>query len=230
MVASGIRISIIVPAYNEENSVEAVLRRLLKVSQNLPSSEIIVVDDGSTDSTAMKVSRFNSVRLVKHEGNQGKGTAITTGLRNSKGNIVVIHDADMEYSPEDIPLLLEPILSGRAKVVFGSRFGEKCFGMSFSHFVGNKILSLVTGLLYGVSVSDVMTGHKAFTKEIIGSDGLSERSFTVEIEIASKCFKNGYDFVEVPISYRYRQNDASKISYLDGFKALWKLVLYRASG
>ena len=229
-MASGIRVSIIVPAYNEENSIEAVLRRLLRVSKNLPSSEIIVVNDGSTDGTAMRVARFNPVRLIRHEKNRGKGAAISTGLKNSRGDIIVIQDADMEYPPEDIPRLLEPILAGRADVVFGSRFKGECLGMSFSHFVGNKILCLATGLLYGVFVSDVMTGHKAFSRRAIESCELSERGFAVETEIASKALKNSCRFVEVPIKYSYRRHDASKIGYLDGFKALWKLVSGRLSG
>lgn len=226
-MASGIDISIIVPVYNEERSIGTVLLRLLKVSKRLPSSEIIVVDDGSTDRTSERVARFNPVRLIRHEKNQGKGAAISTGLKNSKGDIVVIQDADMEYPPEDISRLLEPILGGRADVVFGSRFGGECVGMSFSHFVGNKILSLATSLLYGVFVSDVMTGHKAFSRGAIESCELSERGFAVETEIASKCLKNGCKFTEIPIKYSYRQHDASKIGYLDGFKALWKLISSR---
>ena len=228
-MASGIRVSIIVPAYNEENSIESVLLRLLEVSQKLPCSEIIVVDDGSTDATSKIVEPFNPVRLVRHDRNRGKGVAITTGLKNSKGNIFVIQDADLEYLPEDIPRLLEPILAGRADVVFGSRFRGKCRGMSFSHRIGNRILSLVTSLLYGVSVSDVMTGYKVFTREAIRSCDLSERSFTVEIEIVSRSLNKSLKFVEVPISYCYRKNDVSKISYLDGFKALYTLVRRRLS-
>jgi len=229
-MASGIDISIIVPVYNEESSIGTVLFRLSKVCRRLPSSEIIVVDDGSTDRTSEKVAPFNPVRLIRHEKNRGKGAAISTGLKNSKGDIIVIQDADMEYPPEDIPRLLEPILAGRAEVVFGSRFKGECLGMSFSHFVGNKILSFATSLLYGVFVSDVMTGHKAFTRRAIESCKLIERGFAVETEIASKSLKNGCRFTEVPIRYSYRRRDASKICYLDGFKALWKLVSGRLSG
>ncbi|MDH5634685.1 MAG: glycosyltransferase family 2 protein [Candidatus Bathyarchaeota archaeon] len=229
-MTSRTKVSVIVPAYNEENGIEAVLRRLLRVSQNLPGSEIIVVDDGSTDDTAKRVARFNPVRLVRHGINQGKGAAISTGLKNSKGDIIVIQDADTEYPPEDIFRLLEPILAGRADVVFGSRFKGECLSMCFSHFVGNKILSVATSLLYGASVSDVMTGHKAFSRRAIESYELSEKGFAVEIEIASKCLKNRCRFAEVPIRYSYRRHDISKISYLDGFRALWKLVLGRLSG
>lgn len=229
-MASGVDISIIVPVYNEESSIGTVLLRLLKVSKRLPSCEIIVVDDGSTDHTPDKVAPFNPVRLVRHEKNQGKGAAISTGLKNSKGDIIVVQDGDMEYPPEDIPRLLEPILAGRADVVFGSRFKGECLGMSFSHFVGNKILSFATSLLYGVSVSDVMTGHKAFSRKAIESCELSEKGFAVETEIASKSLKNCCRFVEVPIKYSYRQHDVAKISCLDGFKALWKLVSERLSG
>ena len=218
------RVSVIVPAYNEERNIDAVLIRLLKVTKKLSCAEIIVVDDGSTDSTPKKVEHFKSVRLIKHNTNRGKGAAITTGLKNSNSNIFVIQDADMEYLPEDIPNLLEPILSGRADVVFGSRFKGKCNDMSFSHTLGNKILSTMTSLLCLVSVSDVMTGHKVFTREAIGSCDLSERSFAVEIEIASKTLNKKFKFVEVPIRYCYRKNGLSKISHLDGFKALYKIV------
>ena len=229
-MASEIKVSIIVPVYNEESSVGTVLLRLLKVCRRLPSWEIIVVDDGSTDRTAERVVRFNPVRLVRHDVNQGKGAAISTGLKNSEGDVIVVQDADLEYPPEDVPRLLEPILAGRADVVFGSRFKGECLGMSFFHFVGNKILSLATSLLYGVLVSDVMTGHKAFSRRAIKSCELSERGVAVETEIASRSLKNCCRFAEVPIKYSYRQHGASKICYLDGFKALWKLVSGRLSG
>jgi glycosyltransferase involved in cell wall biosynthesis len=225
-MTTGIKVSIIVPAYNEENTIEAVLSRLLKVCQSLPSCEIIVIDDGSTDSTAEKVERFSSVRLVRQK-NQGKGAALRTGLNVSDGDIIVIQDADLEYHPEDIPQLIEPILSGKADAVYGSRFKGNMDGMSFSHNIGNRIISLSTKLLFGVSVTDVMTGHKAFRRKIFNPTPFKENGFTVEIEITARILKNHWRLTEIPIVYSYRKHGVAKINYTDGLRCLLKAIRER---
>jgi glycosyltransferase involved in cell wall biosynthesis len=225
-MTSELKVSIIVPAYNEENTIEVVLSRLLKVCQSLPSCEIIVIDDGSTDGTAERVERFRSVRLVRQK-NQGKGAALRTGLRVSKGNIIVIQDADMEYSPEDIPQLIEPILKEKADAVYGSRFKGNMDGMSLSHYIGNRIISLSTKLLFGVSVTDVMTGHKAFRRKIFNPTPIKENGFTVEIEITARILRNNWRLKEIPIVYSYRKHGVAKINYTDGLRCLLKVIRER---
>lgn len=225
-MSPGIKVSIIVPAYNEEDTIEAVLSRLLNVCRNLPSSEIIVIDDGSTDGTAERVERFSSVRLVRQK-NQGKGAALRTGLRVSTGDIIVIQDADMEYYPEDIPRLIEPILKEKADAVYGSRFKGNMDGMSFSHYIGNRLISLSTKLLFGVSVTDVMTGHKAFRRKIFNPTPIKENGFTVEIEITAWILKNHWRLIEIPIAYSYRKHGVAKINYADGLRCLLKAVRER---
>jgi glycosyltransferase involved in cell wall biosynthesis len=225
-MTAAIKVSIIVPAYNEENTIETVLSRLLKVCQNLPSSEIIVIDDGSTDDTAERVERFSSVGLVRQK-NQGKGAALRTGLRVSKGDIIVIQDADMEYHPEDIPRLIEPILKEKADAVYGSRFKGNTDGMSFSHYIGNRIISLSTRILFGVSVTDVMTGHKAFHRKIFNPIPIKEKGFTVEIEITARILRNNWRLIEIPIAYSYRKHGVAKINYADGLRSLLKVIRER---
>ena len=226
-MTSGLKVSIIVPAYNEEDSIETVLNTLLKVCQNLPSSEIIVVDDGSTDGTAERVKRYNPVRLVRNKRNQGKGAAIRNGLKFSKGDIIVIQDADMEYLPQDIPDLIEPIISGKADAVYGSRFKGDVDGMSLSHYIGNRIISLSTRILFGASVTDVLTGHKAFRRKIFNSTSIKENDLTVGIELTAQILKNHWRLTEIPIVYSYRKSGVAKINYADGLRCLLKAIRER---
>jgi len=219
-----VKISVVIPTYNEEESVGEVLRKLLQIESLLPSMEIIVVDDGSTDRTAEEVAKFPSVKYVRHEKNVGKGAALRTGFKAATGNIFVIQDADLEYFPSDIPKLIEPILSGRADVVYGSRFKGKIEGMSFSHYLGNKILSLTTRLLYRAPVTDIMTGHKCFSKQVFKSMNLKENGFNIEAEIVAEILEGGWRFTEVPITYSCRKRGFSKIRYIDGIKCLWVLA------
>jgi len=222
-------ISVIIPAYNEDKNLGEVLRRLMKI--NWPwRMEIIVIDDGSTDQTSKEISSFPFVKYVRHKNNRGKGAAIRTGIKSSRGKVIVIQDADLEYSPEYIPHLVKPILTGAADIVYGSRFRGKCEGMSFSHFVGNRILSLVAEILYNVPITDVMTGHKAFNRAVFNSFELEEDGFTVEVEMTSKGLQNGWRFAEVPVTYSFRNYGVSKIAYLDGVRSLLKLVLDRCKG
>jgi len=224
-----VKVSIIVPAYNEEENITKILRMLMDVEQVLPSMEIIVIDDGSTDGTLEEVAKFSSrVKLLKHEKNCGKGAALATGFDEATGEVVVVQDADLEYSPYDIPKLVKPILSGEADVVFGSRFKGNRNGMKFMNYVGNKLLSLTTEFLYGAPITDVMTGHKVFAKRVIKSMDLTEDGFNIEPEIAAEVFQSGWRYAEVPIAYSRRRLGRSKFRfYRHGLKCLWKLFRAR---
>jgi len=215
-------VSIIVPVYNEEEVIEEVLQRLEKLTETL-NAEVIVVDDGSTDGSVRKVRKFPWVKLVRHKNNLGKGKAIATGMAHSRGQIIIIQDADMEYPPREIPKIIKPIIEGRADVVYGSRFLGRNEGMSFSHRLGNKILSLAASLLYGTRITDVMTGHKAFLRNFMHSPNFKEYGFEIEIELTAKLLRRKPNFLEIPVSYSYRRKGFSKISYKDGIKCLLKI-------
>ncbi len=229
-VGEGVKVSVIVPAYNEEENIREILRMLMDVEQVLPSMEVIVIDDGSTDGTVEEVAKFSSrVKLIEHENNQGKGAALATGFDEASGEVVVVQDADLEYSPYDIPRLVKPILSGEADVVFGSRFKGTRKGMKFMNYVGNKLLSLTTKLLYGEPITDVMTGHKVFAKRVIKSMDLTEDGFKIEPEIAAEVFQGGWRYAEVPIMYTRRKMGKTKFRFLrDGMKCFWRLMQARA--
>lgn len=224
-----VKVSVIVPAYNEEKNIKQILRMLMDVEQVLPSLEVIVIDDGSTDGTLDEVAKFSSrVKLLKHEKNRGKGAALATGFDEATGEVVVVQDADLEYSPYDIPRLVKPILSGEADVVFGSRFKGTRDGMKFPNYVGNKLLSLTTKLLFGEVITDVMTGHKVFAKRVIKSMDLTEDGFRIEPEIAAEVFQGGWKYAEVPITYTRRKHGKSKFRFFKhGVKCFSKLVKAR---
>jgi glycosyltransferase involved in cell wall biosynthesis len=223
-------VSVIIPAYCEEETIGEVLQRIIKVSGSLGNVEIIVVDDGSTDRTGEKVAAFPFVKYIRHAYNMGKGAAIRTGIKNSHGKVLVIQDADLEYLPECIPSLVKPIFDGSVDIVYGSRFNCRPDGMSFSHFWGNSILSLVARFMYNVQITDIMTGQKAFRRSVLDSVKLKENGFAVEIEITCLCFNGDRRFTEVYIPYSYRNHGVSKLVYLDGFKSLAKLfaIFFRA--
>lgn len=218
-----IKVNIVIPVYNEEKTIGNVLEQIEELRPRLPALQVIVVDDGSQDGTGEEVAEFPFVKYVRHEKQRGKGAALRTAIEHCTGDIIVIQDADLEYSPFEIPRLIEPILNGRADVVYGSRLKGRHDDMSFSHYIGNVILSLVARLLYRSPVTDVMTGHKCLTRDAIRTIELTEDGFKIEAEITAKILKNNCRFTEVPITYSKRRNGVSKIRYRDGVASMLKL-------
>jgi glycosyltransferase involved in cell wall biosynthesis len=225
-------VSFLIPAYNEARTIAEVIERV----SALPfEKQLIVIDDGSTDDTPAILERLSEGRddiVVIRQENRGKGAAIRAGIPHIQGEIVVIQDADMEYDPAEVPTLIEPILSGHADVVYGSRLagGRPQRAYLFWHLMGNRFLSLVTGILYNTTLSDMETGYKAFKSDVLRSLDLRENDFAIEPEITGRICKLNLRIYELPISYYGRTYaEGKKITWRDGFKALWVLVRVRFS-
>lgn len=221
-------LSVIMPVYNERETLSEILAQVRAVDLE---KEIVVVDDGSTDGSRAilrEEERKGDLKVFYHEANKGKGAAVRTGLEHASGDVIIIQDADLEYDPREYPKLLEPILIGEVEVVYGSRslvFKETMF---FLQSLGNKIVTLVTNLLYGIALSDMETCYKVFRAEVIKSIPLRSRRFEFEPEITAKLLKRGYRIHEVPISYQGREyHEGKKLTWRDGIMALWTLVKYR---
>jgi glycosyltransferase involved in cell wall biosynthesis len=217
--------------YNERNTVVEVLRRMRAVE--LPDGierEIIVIDDGSRDGTRDVLRQLgdSTVRILVHEENRGKGAAVRTGLVLATGDYVLIQDAALEYDPEDWPRLIAPVIRGRARVVYGSRFTGERRNMLLLHWIGNRLLSLVTNVLFNSTLSDMETCYKLVDRKLLVDLGLRSDRFDIEPEITAKILKRGIRIYEVPISYMGREFDeGKKITWRDGFAALWTLVKFR---
>jgi glycosyltransferase involved in cell wall biosynthesis len=227
--AAAMRVSFLIPAYNEAANIVEVLDRV----DALPfDKQVIVVDDGSTDGTADLVSSRNGVLLLRQP-NRGKGAAIRSAIGHIDGDIAVIQDADMEYDPAEVPKLIEPIARGAADVVYGSRLkgGEPQRAYLFWHLVGNRFLSLLTGILYNTTLSDMETGYKAFRSEVLRSLDLRQDDFAIEPEMTAKVCLRELRVYELPISYYGRTYAEGKnITWVDGFKAVWVLISIRIRG
>ena len=222
-------LSVIVPVFNERTTVAEVIRRVRLVDLPMPI-EVIVVDDGSSDGTDKVLGAIgdSTVRIITHEKNRGKGAAVRTGLEAARGDLLLIQDADLEYDPDDWPRLLDPILRGKASVVFGSRFTGERKNMLPLHWIGNRFLSLVTNVLYSSTLSDMETCYKLFDRRVLEGLRIESDRFEFEPEITAKVMRRGYRIYEVPISYSGREvHEGKKITWHDGFGALFTLIKYR---
>jgi glycosyltransferase involved in cell wall biosynthesis len=221
-------LSVIMPVYNERETLTEILARVRAVDLE---KEIVVVDDGSTDGTRdilKEEEKKGDLKIIYHEANQGKGAAVRTGLGHACGDFIIIQDADLEYDPRDYPKLLKPILEGQAEVVYGSRAQGFRETMFFTQALGNRLLTVLTNLLYGTALSDMETCYKVFRAEVINSIPLRSRRFELEPEITAKLLKRGYRIHEVPISYQGREyHQGKKLTWRDGITALWTLIKYR---
>jgi glycosyltransferase involved in cell wall biosynthesis len=225
-------ISVVVPAFDEERTIEEVVRRVAGAGLRV---EIIVVDDGSRDGTAAVLARLDGeidgLRTLVQPVNRGKGAAVRVGIAASTGDIVVIQDADLEYDPKDLPTLLGPLLEGRADAVYGTRLrgGEPQRAHLFWHYAGNRFLSLLTNVLYNTTISDMEVGYKAFRGDLIRSIRLVSDDFRFEPEVTAKILRTpGVRLFEVPISYYGRTfEEGKKITWRDGIKAVGALLRFR---
>ena len=223
-------LSVVMPVFNEAATIEDIIPRVLAVPLRI---QLIAVDDGSTDGTREKLSRLqekHGFTLLLQPRNQGKGAALRRGFAEARGDLVVIQDADLEYSPEEFPMLIELICDGRADVVYGSRFLGRHRVFLFTHYLGNRLLTLVTNVLYNTMLSDMETCYKVMRAEVLRSMTLRSNGFGIEPELTAKIFKRGYRVYEVPITYDGRGYDeGKKIGWRDGVVALWVLLRYRFS-
>jgi glycosyltransferase involved in cell wall biosynthesis len=227
------KLSIIIPAYNERNTIKEILRRVRAVDLGEIAKEIIVVDDGSTDGTSdiLKLEEDSTTRVIRQDENRGKGAAIRAALPQTTGDYIIIQDADLEYDPEDYRVMLAPILKRKADVVYGSRFTGEHRDMLYWHWLGNKFLNLVTNILYNTTLSDMETCYKLFSSDSLKGIEIESRGFDFEPEITAKLLKKKIRIYEVPVSYAGREYDeGKKIVWMDGLTALWTLIKYRFTG
>lgn len=224
------KLSVIIPVFNEKNSIQEIIKRVRNVDIK---KEVILIDDFSDDGTREIIERDidgDDITKLYHDKNFGKGAAIRSGIKHVSGDIVIIQDADMEYDPNDYLSLIEPITRGDADVVYGSRLsgGAPQRVYMFWHMIGNKFLSFMTNLFYNTTLTDMETGYKVFKADVIKGLNLKSKRFEIEPEITAKIFKRKYRVYELPISYFGRTYaEGKKITWKDGFIALWTILKYR---
>ena len=234
------KLSIIIPVFNEEKTISDILKRVLQVNIPGVEKEIIVVDDGSSDRTVAniknQISKIKNIKFVSHGKNLGKGAAVRTGIEHATGEYILIQDADLEYDPSYIPLLLKPILQGKARVVYGTRLKrlpnltkDERTPQFLLHYLGNKFLSLIISILYGQWITDMETCYKLFPRKAADKINLVAKGFEFEPEITSKLLKRGYKIIEIPIKTEPRgYKEGKKLQTVrDGFRALYSLLKYR---
>lgn len=223
------KLSVVMPIYNEANTLEEIIKR---VRSSGLADELVLVNDGSTDGTPQLLDKLASqpgVQVLHHERNQGKGAAVRTGIGAATGDLILIQDADLEYDPRDFEKLLDPIQNSGADVVFGSRFlGGPRRPTMFLHMVANKLLTLLTNILYNNILTDMETGYKLFKREALQGITIRSNRFNFEPEITAKLLKRRVRVFEVPISFNPRDySEGKKIGLKDAFEAVWALFWYR---
>lgn len=224
------KLSVVIPVFNEKNTIENIIHRVQEVDVGM-EKEIIVVDDGSDDGTALILDNLHSpeLKIHYHNKNRGKGMALRTGFSKAEGDIIIIQDADLEYNPQEYPRLLESILDGRADVVYGSRFlGGPHRVLFFWHYVGNKILTTLSNMLTNINLDDMETCYKVFKREILNRMEFKSKRFGFEPEFTAKVAKLKFKIYEVPISYSGRDySEGKKIGWKDGLAALFHIIRFR---
>lgn len=231
------KLSIIIPVYNEADTIETVVRRVQSVDLGPIEKEILVVDDGSSDGTVEVLKRLIGIRHLIHERNVGKGAAITTAARSASGDILLIQDADLEYDPEDYPVVIKPILEGKCDIVIGSRFlsyHPVFFGGNrspyFFHYLGNLFIVFLTNLLYGRTFTDYEGCYKAYTREVCVTTPVSAQGFEFDNELLCKAMRKGFRIKEVPIRYEPRTYACGKkITWRHGLTILWTILKWRVA-
>lgn len=223
------KLSIIVPVYNEEKTIDEVLHRILNEPLAGWQKEIIVINDGSTDKTRKILDKWRKkVTVIEKDKNEGKGSALSIGFRKVTGDIVLIQDADLEYSPSDYPVLLSPFANERVSVVYGSRFLGPHLSTMFIYAQGNKFITFVANILFNTNLTDMETGFKVMRREVVDGMQIDSKRFEAEPEITAKILKRGYQIYEVPISYMGRTfEEGKKLTWKDGLTALFTLIRYR---
>lgn len=224
------KLSIIIPVYNEKHTIEEVIDRVRKIDVGM-EKEIVIVDDGSKDGTQEVLNNLNfpDTKTFFHAKNQGKGAALHTGFSNAQGDIILIQDADLEYDPAEYPMLLKPILDGRADVVYGSRFlGGPHRVLFFWHYIGNKLLTTLSNVLSNLNLSDMETCYKVIKKDVLDRITLKSKRFGFEPEITIKLAKLKAKIYEVPISYSGRDySEGKKIGWRDGVAAIYHIIRFK---
>ena len=225
------KLSIVIPIYNEKDLVIDVLKKVRKLKIDNIDIEMIGIDDFSTDGTREILKKSGSKYLDKilyHDENQGKGAALKTGFREAIGDVIIVQDADFEYDPMEIPSVVQPILDGKAEVVYGSRFLESVYKGYKQNQLANKILTGLSNMMTGLKVTDMETCYKAFPADFIKNIDIKEKRFGFEPEITAKVAKSKLKLIEVPISYYPRtKEEGKKINIKDGFRALWCIAKYK---
>lgn len=224
------KLSIVIPVYNEKNTIKELIQRVLEVDVGL-IKEIIIVDDGSDDGTKEILKSINEphIKVIYHNTNQGKGTALRTGFNEAEGDIILVQDADLEYDPKEYPRLLEPILDGRADAVYGSRFlGGPHRALYYWHYVGNRFLTAFSNMVSNLNLSDMETCYKVFKKDVLEGINLKSKRFGFEPEITQKLAKLKARIYEVPISYSGRDySEGKKVGWKDGLLAFYYIIRFK---